>query len=317
MNAFLITIDTEGDNLWQQPREITTKNAAFLPRFQSLCERYGFKPTYLTNYEMAQSEQFVEFGKDVQSRGTGEIGMHLHAWNSPPLISLTSDDLKYQPFLIDYSESIMRDKIAFMTDLLEDKFETKMISHRAGRWSFNDVYARLLIEQGYCVDCSVTPHVSWKTTLGDPNGRGGTDFSQCPETAYFFDLKNRLLELPMTIIKYDRSQLIQRLSKLPKIGKVIRYRYPQRTWLRPNGHNLKPMLKLVKQAAVEKRPYIEFMIHSSEFMPGGSPNFVNESQIEKLYTDMEHLFAIIQQQGFVGMTLKEYYLKEQHLLKFT
>ncbi len=303
--AFLITIDTEGDNLWQQPRDITTKNSAFLSRFQSLCEPYGFKPTYLTNYEMAKSEQFVEFGKDVQRRGTGEIGMHLHAWNSPPLIPLTSDDFKYHPFLIDYPESIMRDKIAFMTDLLEDKFETKMISHRAGRWSFNDIYARLLIEQGYCVDCSVTPHVSWKTTLGDPNGAGGTDFSKYPESAYF--IENKLLELPMTIIKHDRSQLIQRISKLPKIGKLARYRWPQRTWLRPNGHNLKAMLKLVKQAAVEKHPYIEFMIHSSEFMPGGSPNFVNESQIEKLYEDMEHLFNLIQQQGFIGMTLKDYY----------
>jgi len=305
--AFLITIDTEGDNLWQQPRDITTKNAAFLPRFQSLCEYYGFKPTYLTNYEMAKSDQFVEFGKDVQRRGTGEIGMHLHAWNSPPLIPLTNDDFKYQPFLIDYPESIMRDKIAFMTDLLEEKFETKMISHRAGRWSFNDIYAELLIEQGYCVDCSVTPHVSWKTTLGDPNGRGGTDFSYYPESAYFFDLEKKLLELPMTIIKHNRSHLINKLSELPKIGRFIRHKLPQRTWLRPNIRNLKAMLALVKQAAVEKRSYIEFMIHSSEFMPGGSPNFVNESQIEKLYKDMEHLFNLIQQKGFVGMTLKDYY----------
>ncbi len=305
--AFIITIDTEGDNLWQQPREITTKNAAFLPRFQSLCERYGFKPTYLTNYEMAQSEQFVEFGKDVLQNETGEIGMHLHAWNSPPLIPQTNDDFKYQPFLIDYPESIMRDKIAFMTELLEDQFETKMISHRAGRWSFNDIYARLLIEQGYCVDCSVTPHVSWKTTLGDPNGKGGTDFSSYPETAYFFDSENKLLELPMTIINHNRSQLINKLSKLPRIGRFIRHKLPQRTWLRPNIRNLKAMLKLVKQAAAEKRPYIEFMIHSSEFMPGGSPNFVNDSQIEKLYQDMEHLFAMIQQKGFIGMTLKDYY----------
>ena len=305
--AFLITIDTEGDNLWQQPRDITTKNAAFLPRFQSLCERYGFKPTYLTNYEMAESEQFVEFAKDVLKSETGEIGMHLHAWNSPPLIPLTSDDFKYLPFLIDYPESIMRDKIAFMTDLLEEKFDTKMISHRAGRWSFNEIYARLLIEQGYCVDCSVTPHVSWKTTLGDPNGAGGTDFSEYPESAYFFDLENKLLELPMTIINHNRSQLINKLSELPRIGRFIRHKLPQRTWLRPNLRNLKAMLKLVKQAAAEKRPYIEFMIHSSELMPGGSPNFVNESQIEKLYKDMERLFAIIQQKGFVGMTLKDYY----------
>jgi len=43
---FIITIDTEGDNLWANPREITTHNAAYLPRFQSLCERFRFKPVY-------------------------------------------------------------------------------------------------------------------------------------------------------------------------------------------------------------------------------------------------------------------------------
>src|ERR1700675_1374261 len=102
---FIITIDPEGDDLWSKPREITTRNAQYLPRFQSLCERFGFKPVYLTNYEMATSDAFVEFGRDVLARGTGEIGMHLHAWNSPPLVPLTRDDFHYQPYLIEYPEA--------------------------------------------------------------------------------------------------------------------------------------------------------------------------------------------------------------------
>ena len=62
---FLITIDTEGDDLWSHPRNITTKNARYLPRFQKLCESYGFKPTYLVNYEMANSTFFKEFGSEI------------------------------------------------------------------------------------------------------------------------------------------------------------------------------------------------------------------------------------------------------------
>src|SRR5215470_3046113 len=128
---FIITIDTEGDDLWSRPREITTRNAAFLPRFQALCERFGFKPVYLTNYEMAMSDAFVEFGRDVLARGAGEIGMHLHAWNSPPLVALTDDDFRYQPYLIEYPEPVMRQKIATMTRLLEDRFDEVILSHRA------------------------------------------------------------------------------------------------------------------------------------------------------------------------------------------
>src|SRR5258708_24135948 len=75
---FIITIDTEGDDLWATSwgsREITTRNAAYLPRFQSLCERFRFKPVYLTNYEMVMSDVFVEFARDVVARGACEIGM--------------------------------------------------------------------------------------------------------------------------------------------------------------------------------------------------------------------------------------------------
>ena len=109
--GLLITIDTEGDNLWSRPREVATRNAAYLPRFQALCERYGFKPTWLTNHEMACCPVFCEFGQDVLQRGEGEIGMHLHAWNSPPIVPLSDDDLSRQPSLIEFPPSVMRDKV--------------------------------------------------------------------------------------------------------------------------------------------------------------------------------------------------------------
>ncbi len=70
--AFLITIDTEGDNLWQKHDSITmTENAKYLPRFQQLCEKYGFKPVYLTNYEIAIDPAYIEFAKDVIAAGNG------------------------------------------------------------------------------------------------------------------------------------------------------------------------------------------------------------------------------------------------------
>jgi hypothetical protein len=70
---------------------------------------------------------------------------------------------------------MMREKVDYMI-LLEDTFQTKMVSHRAGRWAFDERYARLLVEHGYQVDCSVTPRVNWKTAKGAPQGDGGTDY---------------------------------------------------------------------------------------------------------------------------------------------
>ena len=183
----IVSIDTEGDDIWSKPREITTRNADYLPRFQALCERFGFKPVYLANYEMAMSDAFVEFGREVLARGAGEIGMHLHAWNSPPIAPLTADDFRFQPYLIEYPEEVMREKIRTMTRLLEDRFDEAIVSHRAGRLGFDERYASILLDEGYRVDCSVSPCLDWRSTPGDPAGNGGTDYRDFPSRPYFFD----------------------------------------------------------------------------------------------------------------------------------
>lgn len=93
---------------------------------------------------MACSEVFQNFGKDVLNRGAAEIGMHLHVWNSPPEYQLTDDDAVRRPYLIEYPLHIMLEKIDYMTKLLQDIFQTPVLSHRAGRWAFNSTYARCL-----------------------------------------------------------------------------------------------------------------------------------------------------------------------------
>lgn len=312
--AFLVTIDTEGDNLWARPRTITTRNAEYLPRFQALCERYRVKPTYLVTYEMAISAAFGEFAGDLLRRGAGEVGMHLHAWNSPPLVALTADDLVHQPYLIEYPEPVIREKVARLTGLLEDTFGVKMTSHRAGRWAFNELYARILVDSGYTVDCSVTPHVSWTRALGDPNGRGGADYSDVPEEAYFVDLEDirrpgssPLLEVPVTVVR-ARSSLLKRVPgswRAHALTRKAASRLCPTTWLRPRRGNLAALLRLVRRAARRRAGYLEFMLHSSELMPGGSPTFRDEGEVERLYGDLEALFEAIGR-TFEGATLADY-----------
>lgn len=314
--AFLITIDTEGDNLWRNRRTITTRNTLFLPRFQALCEKYGFKPTWLTNYEMASDPAYVEFARDVIARRQGEVGMHLHAWNSPPETPLTDDDWRWQPYLIEYPDNLLRDKVRFMTELLEDKFQTKMLSHRAGRWAFDERYAAVLRELGYQVDCSVTPRVSWRNSPGAPQGQGGTDYTHFPSHAYFLDPhdisrsgNSTLLEVPMSI-QYKHSALMNKVKQgYDRLrGKK---RGPSVNWLRPAGGNLAAMKRVAEATLTEGGDYVEFMLHSSEFMPDGSPTFKNEADIERLYDDLDALFSWLQQRT-QGMTLAEYYAQKSN-----
>ncbi len=315
--AFLVTIDTEGDNLWARTHTIDTRNADWLARFQSLCERYGLRPTYLTNWEMANSPVFREFAADALAHDKAEIGMHLHAWNSPPLVPLTDDDYVHHPYLIEYPESLIREKVRVMTAALEDAFGRKMLSHRAGRFAFNEIYAKVLVEQGYRVDCSVTPGVSWRGYPGDPRGRGGSDFSRFPHEAYFADLSDisrpgdsPLLEVPVTIMPPDVPPWLgpvrDAMEKLPVAGRAVRHWLPHQTWLYPKGRNHRLLPLLLKGVCRQGRGFAEFMIHSSELMPGGSPNYPSPKSVEALYDVLASLFELARDR-FDGQTLCEFY----------
>ena len=102
MKSFIITIDTEGDNLWNYEKGslIRTENVNFIPRFQELCNKYGFKPVWLTNYEMIMSDDYVNYIKGPLAKGQCEVGIHVHAWNNPPMHQL---EAKYSgnPYLIE------------------------------------------------------------------------------------------------------------------------------------------------------------------------------------------------------------------------
>ena len=55
-----------------------------------------------------------------------------------------------------------------------------------------------------------------------------------------------------------------------------------------------------------KSEYLEFMIHSSELMPGGSPYFNNQEDIEMLFAILDDYFNLITRNGYIGITLGNY-----------
>jgi len=315
--AFLITIDTEGDDIWGHPGRITTENARFLPRFQRLCQEHGFKPTYLVNYEMAIEPRFQELGRAVLGEKAGEIGLHVHPWNSPPVPGGRADDAAGDHvYMYEVPDELLHAKAEYLTNLLGNTFGTAPRSHRAGRWGFDEKVARVVSDLGYLTDCSVTPGVSWKRHKGAANGGGGPDFYGFPEKPYYLDLddirrpgKSRLLEVPMTIRpNYRRTvEKVHHAFREGRIGKAVRNIWGKsHSWLRPNGKNLDEMRSVTDWAVDREAPALEFMLHSSEFMPGGSPTFDTTEKIEVLYDHLKRLFSHIVSRGVSGRTLSEF-----------
>ena len=315
----LITIDTEGDDAWAgKGCEDNTENARYLPRFHRLCRRFGFKPTYLTTYEMASDDYFVDFARAALGRGECEIGAHPHAWNQPPHFAVTDDDTWARPYLIEYPEHIMEQKVQRLTDLLTERFDVPIRSHRAGRWAMNGTYARILARHGYTVDCSVTPYSSvvvdrpapYEVKVALP------DYAHFPDTPYFLDehdISRRgdlpVLELPMTVVPSYSRTLSAVYPRIPSsVGRrLVRGLMGQPfQWFRPTRKNSKDMFRVAEHKLKDGSDYIMFMLHSSEFMPGANPMFRSYYDIEKLYIHLESLFHMLRQRGVKGATCAEY-----------
>lgn len=195
---------------------ITTSNSLYLDRFQQLCEKYQFKPVWLTNFEMISDDGYVEFIQDIERRGTGELEMDLHAWNTPPEYNLSGSQTG-QPYLIEYPEHIIDGKIKFLTDYIEQKTGVRPTTHRAGRCAINSLYLDILKKHGYTVDCLVTPHIDWTTSMGRTEGLKGRDYTRESGDLSFVDTPHgKILEVPMTVRKHIFIYL-QRLDQRREI----------------------------------------------------------------------------------------------------
>lgn len=301
MKYFIITIDTEADNQWAKDSVLTTKNSHYIDRFQLLCEKYKFFPVYLTDYSMVSDSFYCSYMKEKIQDELCEIGMHLHAWDTPPYHSIDTSNSK--PYLIEYPKGVMEEKVRIITDKLEDTFQRKMKSHRAGRWAMNMQYAEILVKNGYKVDCSVTPGVNWSNQKG--SNIGGSDYSKAIDIPYYFDAENKLLEVPMTIKK---MRYVNRMSSFSvrNVAKVTRDALiGKNLWLRPSVCTEKEMYRLLDSVAASNTNYVEFMMHSSEFMPGGSPYYTSEKEIDGLFLVLEHLFEKISE-SYSGITLSNF-----------
>ena len=60
------------------------------------------------------------------------------------------------------------------------------------------------------------------------------------------------------------------------------------------------LCSLLDDVASSDDSYAMFMIHSSELMPGGSPNFPDEESIDDLFAVIEKTFSHAAELGFKG-----------------
>lgn len=321
----IITVDTEADRAWTAPTDdLSIDNLRFVPRFQALCERYGMKPTYLCTYEVVTSKVFEETILSYQRRGAAEIGAHLHPWTNPPFLGgpdiANVDRSEYPAYPSELPVSSLRAKLEVLTKAINAHGVTPT-SYRAGRWGFSKEHIPILLQLGYTVDCSVTPHVDRSTYKGV--SRFGPDFRSATSAAPYELSSNDvcaegdsgLYEVPVTIL--HTSALMRRSESFRRLFRRFRRTLPVRiinralnlepTWFRPYPYlTARHMQKVYETAVALRLPAMEMMLHSSELMPGGSRSFRTDDAIEKMYKMLESTLRALHRSGCEGATLSAF-----------
>ena len=177
-----------------------------------------------------------------------------------------------------------------------------------------------LLRQGYIADCSVTPKISWQKMAGLPGGPGGPDFRRAPVVPYRPSAKDiskpgcgRIVEVPMTVLYTgpfvrEGSNPARWFSRMGEgILKRILNRFLFRgEWLRIGPHSRSRDWEALHRAAQRNRlDVLEFMIHSSELMPGGSPLVRTEEHAEAVLEKMSAMLEYFRDRGVTGCTLEE------------
>jgi hypothetical protein len=245
---------------------------------------------------MAMDDRWVQYSAQKAREGKCEIGMHLHAWNTPPEHHL-EDKFGGAPYLTEYPAHIMEEKIAAMMTLLTERYETEIRSHRAGRWATSEIYFQLLAKHGIQVDCSVTPELDLSGIPGSTVS-GANDYRRAEKGIH--QIYPGILEVPMTT---RRVRHAAEGTFRHRIGTLLK---GDEMWLRPIRHSAEPMKQLTERIIREGRgEYLQFMVHSSELMPGGSIYFKSQEEVEQLYQVMTEYFDYLSQLGYSGAVLSD------------
>ena len=167
MRYLAITVDTEADWADQRLNELT--NIDQLHYLQDMCGRYDGLPSYLVTYEVANSTRSVDVIRSYLDNGECEVGHHMHIWTTPPFEKPNKCGVDERWFLgiqSEISDEMFAKKMHNLHKAIQENFNVRPESHRAGRWSVDRRTLQWLKDNDYVVDTSVRSKVFWERTKG-------------------------------------------------------------------------------------------------------------------------------------------------------
>ena len=278
--AAAVTLDVEEEGLFSgaYAREgAGLSNIVELARLEFLPAEFGLPLTLLCDYPVLTDGPCRDVLAGLLARCGGELGAHLHPWNTPPFPEM--------PWPEPVSTAVMplevfRAKLQTLQAAVAAFAGKPAVSFRMGRWN---LFRRAMAElpaAGFLVDSSVAPlrHVP-----------GGPDHFLAPPDPYWTRPGGpdapRLLEAPTTqlpLIPGSQRLAYALAGRLPARRDAILGAFMKTLTLGVNPVWMpEATMKLAALAHARRGGRaLTLFWHSSELLPGASPHFPNRAAVD-------------------------------------
>ena len=304
----VVTIDVEEEGLFRSEYHSGDAPTSNVPRLQlldSVFREFAIRPTLLVSYQVARYAPNRRILPELVSRWHGEIGAHLHPWNTPPLDPPSYPEPAPSELI---PKELLVAKLANLTAALQP-MGVSPVSFRMGRFNMGPKMFSVLEESEIRVDSSICPMRTYY---------GGPAHLAAPSEPYFPDRDNlcragssEILEVPLTV-----------LPVVPGLGSALegieRTKVVPSAWIAWFAMNLGSLpvqpywtgLRRLKIAVQLHRArggrVLCVFFHSSELLPGASPQTSTERDVERFIDKLRDFFSWLRRKISVeSLTLSE------------
>ncbi len=265
----IVTVDTEEEFDWdadaKSPHAVC--DPADIDRFQSVAARAGARPLYFLTYPVIKDARAAAYFRSLRDQGAAELGVHLHAWVTPPLGGEGDDRYSWQCNL---DEEAQTAKLRAVADAFAAAFGRPALAHRAGRYGVDARSYAAMAAAGLVLDFSPSPGF-------DYSANGGPDFSAMSNAPFPIDTPSgrvyvtpvcggRAIKGGATFIPSPRGPAGFSEAKRSLTDKLLA---PMR--LTCEDARLEDLKALTRRMIADGAPVLTFSLHSTTLTQGANP----------------------------------------------
>lgn len=299
--SVIVSLDVEEEGLFSGSYRSTgcgVENIALLRKLAPLTHELGYPLTLFCAHTVFTNAVACNHLAYMRDQCQAEIALHLHHWSTPPIESGTVEGKPMPSDLM--SKDLLLEKLQNLMCAGANFQGAPLTSFRMGRWDFKKQLRPILSELGITVDSSVCPLRAYPK---------GPDFFLAPADPYWADTQKPLLVLPITQIP-----VIPALAKLwyalcrRRQNILDTHHFWNVASANPVWHNANVMRFAARTHSRRGGRVLSLFWHSSEMLPGGSPNVPDTNAANKLLQKIYDFLSWLNENFDVqALTAAQYY----------